>query len=148
MDEIILASILRGEDEQAIAESGAQVIAEYPDARLLQCTEEQRAFLAGRGVLLSDYGPASVRVGGTSVAFDALPRAEAPAAAANRVDHYLVALVGPAAPSWLAELAELGVTVESALGGNVLLARMLPYATEAVRSKPWVRDVAEYPAAL
>jgi serine protease AprX len=148
MDEIILASILRGEDEQAIAESGARVIAEYPDARLLQCTEEQRAFLAGRGVLLSDYGPASVRVGGTSVAFDALPRAEAPAAAANRVDHYLVALVGPAAPSWLAELAELGVTVESALGGNVLLARMLPYATEAVRSKPWVRDVAEYPAAL
>ena len=149
MDEIVLATILRAEDAQAIAGSGAEVIGEYPDARLLRCTGEQRAFLAGRGVLLSDYGSVPVRVAGNTVAFDDLPRAAAAEPAADtRTAYYLVALIGPPTPEWLAELAGLGVTVQSTLDGNVLLAGMLPSVTDAVRAEPWVREVVEYPAAL
>src|SRR5215831_4674110 len=149
MDEIVLATILRAEDLQAIADSGAEVIGEYPDARLLRCTGEQRAFLAGRGVLLSDYGSVPVRVAGNTVAFDDLPRAAAAEPAADtRIAYYLVALIGPPTPEWLAELAGLGVTVQSTLDGNVLLAGMRPSVTDAVRAEPWVREVVEYPAAL
>ena len=148
MDEIFLATILRAGDAAAIDESGAEVIGEYPDARLLRGTEEQRAFLADRGVLLSDYGPVPVRVAGNTVAFDDLPRAAAEVAADTRTAYYLVALIGPPTPKWLAELAELEVTVQAALDGNVLLAGMLPSVTDAVRAEPWVREVMEYPAAL
>jgi serine protease AprX len=148
MDEIFLATILRAEDAEAIAESGAEVIGEYPDARLLRGTGEQRAFLADRGVLLSDYGPVPVQVVGNTVAFDDLPRAAAEVAADTRTAYYLVALIGPPTPKWLAELAELEVTVQSTLDGNVLLAGMLPSVTDAVRAEPWVREVVQYPAAL
>jgi serine protease AprX len=146
VDGIFLASILRPEDEQAIVDSGAEVITEYPDAKLLRCSEEQRAELVSRGVLLTDYGTAPVRVGGSTVDFEALPQATE--GQPGRENYYLVGLLGPPSPAWLAELAELGVKVQTALDGNVLLVSMLPTGVEAVRGKPWVRDVKDYPPAL
>jgi hypothetical protein len=74
-----LITILSPGDAKAVRESGAEILAEYPNAFLVFASDEQRNALQSAGLELAALGDENVQVAGGSFAFVSAVEAEAAA---------------------------------------------------------------------
>lgn len=115
-------SLVLGPFDQA----GVEVLARYPDAVLVELDDEQRRGVAAGGhevVPLRER--AALRTGSSGT-------------------HFVLRLIGPAAPEWLRELEAAGVTVHDTLPGFTLIVAVPPEQLEPLRARPWVEEIAPY----
>lgn len=138
-------------DATAVRAAGVEVLAEYPDSMLVRGTDAQVDGLAAAGLESAPLPDEPVRVTGASFEFadavlaqDAVTLEPPP----GRRAYYLVKLVGPPAPGWLGQLADLGAEQHGTLPGSVLLVGMLPARVAGVRALSWVEDVTPFRPAM
>lgn len=147
----LLVNVRTGEEPAAIDASGVEVLARYPDTVLVRGTDEQVGRLQRSGVEATPLPDQPVQVAGNSFAFADAVAAQGSvevAPAPTRTAYYLLKLVGPAAPEWLADLRAAGAEVHDNLADFTLLAGLLPARLADVRALPWVEDVTPYRPAM
>src|SRR6266581_3517338 len=143
----LLVTLQHRDDARIVRESGAEVLAEYPDSLLVRGTDEQAQRLTEQGIEATPLPEQRVQVTGTSFAFgDAVLAQQAVAVEPRpgRTAYYLVELVGPATPGWLSALRGHGVEILGSLPGFTLLVGMLPERVAEVRAEPWAEDITPY----
>lgn len=143
----LLVTLQRRDDARIVRESGAEVLAEYPDSLLVRGTDEQAQRLTEQGIEATPLPEQRVQVTGTSFAFSDAVRAQQAVAVEprpGRTAYYLVELVGPATPEWLSALRGHGVEILGSLPGFALLVGMLPERAAEVRAEPWAEDITPY----
>ncbi|MDN3242628.1 S8 family serine peptidase [Glycomyces tritici] len=135
----------------SVRESGARVLAEYPDQLLVHGTLRQARDLAAQGLETTPLPEQPVQTAGASFQFAAALDAQTAVhidPEPGRTAYYLVKLVGPPISSWLDELAETGADLHGSLSGFTLLAGFLPERAEAVRALGFVEEVTPYRPAM
>jgi serine protease AprX len=143
--------LLREGDATAVRATGAGVLAEYPNMMLVTATDQQAGRLSEQGIETTEVRDESTRVTGSSFDFADAVRAQNVAPfrqAAGRTAYYLVKLVGPPAPEWLAAIRDLGAEVLDSLPGYTLLVGAPPDRVAALRGESWVADVTPYRPAM
>jgi len=146
-----LAQLQTSHDGETISDSGVEILARYPNMMLVRGSDEQILELGQHDIELTPLLDQSVRVTGNSFNFDDAVLAQEnfsvePAPA--RTAYYLVQLLGPPAPEWLAELRGRGAQIHDSLPAFTLLVGMLPERVAEIRGLPWVREVTPYRPAM
>lgn len=143
-----LVTIQRPADIDVVRASGADVLAEYPSAVLVQTGDDGGDF---GGLEAAELPEATVRTATARFEFDDALAAEAQDATVTPPDrrcYYLVQLVGPVKDEWLAELATVDAKLHGQLAGFRLLVGMLPQQRSTIESLPYVEQVTPYRPAM
>lgn len=140
MPTTLLVNARRGEEPEAIGDSGVEVLARYPDMVLVRGTDEQVSRLRQSGADVIPLPEQPVLVSGNSFTFAAQSRETAPTQP-GRTAYYLVELAGPPAPEWL---RELGGEIHDSLPNFTLLVGIRPERLDDLRARPWVEDITPY----
>src|SRR3990170_1480714 len=117
MADKLLVTARTREQADAARATGAEVLAEYPDALLVRATEDQAAALSEAGLETAALPALPVHTASAVFSFE-----EAEAADADepvpldplRTAYFLVQLVGPIKDEWLGGLLRLGGRVHRA----------------------------------
>lgn len=151
----LLVTLRRSDDRdtvlRSVADTGAEVLAEYPDTLLVTGTPRQTRDLAALGLETTPLPEQPVQTAGASFQFAAALDAQAAVTLApepGRTAYYLVKLIGPPTAAWLDELAEAGAELHGSLSGFTMLAGFLPERAEAIRELPTVDEVTPYRPAM
>lgn len=146
-----MVTIQTGQDAEKVRDSGAEILAEYPNALLVRTTEKQRVALESAGLELSAVADATVQLTGATFAFASAVAAEAAQPVSvdpNRTAYYLIRLVGPPKGEWLETLKARGASIYGTLSGNVLLVGVQPPQLAHLQEHPWVEQVTPYRPAM
>jgi serine protease AprX len=147
----LLVTVQSDDEDAAIRETGAEVLAQYPDSMLVRGTDEQTRAVTELGVQATSLAEQPVVTNGNSFAFaDAVQAQDAVAVEplSGRTAYYLLRLAGPPAYDWLRELQGHGAQVHDSLPGYTLLVGVLPERVAELRTQPWVEDVTPYRPAM
>ncbi|MEU5153719.1 S8 family serine peptidase [Glycomyces sp. NPDC021274] len=151
----LLVTLRRTDDRDAVLgsvlETGARVLAEYPDQLLVTGTPRQARDLAAQGLETTPLPEQPVQTAGASFQFAAALDAQTAVhidPEPGRTAYYLVKLVGPPISSWLDQLTEAGADLHGSLSGFTLLAGFLPERAEAIRDLDFVDEVTPYRPAM
>ncbi|MEU6860544.1 S8 family serine peptidase [Glycomyces sp. NPDC046736] len=151
----VLVTLRRADERDAvrdlIEDTGAEVLAEYPDTLLVSGTANQTGELAAAGLETAALPEQPVQTAGASFAFAAALTAQERVALApepGRTAYYLVKLVGPPTAAWLDEVSEAGGDIHGSLSGFTLLVGAFPERVQAIRDLPRVEDVTPYRPAM
>jgi serine protease AprX len=149
----LLVTLTNSGDEAAARASGANVLAQYPHALLVQCaTDEQENKIKEAGLEAAELQPPQVQLSGTSFAFAAAEAAEraqpVKLRSPTRRAYYLVQLIGPAKGEWLDEIRAMGGAVHGSMPSFTLIVGMEPGKVDALRAKPYVEAVTPYRPAM
>jgi subtilisin family serine protease len=128
-----------------------EVLAEYPNAMLVDGPDESARELQDRGIEADPLPQQPVHVTGASFAFADAVEAQQEVhldPPAGRTAYYLVKLIGPPLPEWLAAIEDSGAAVHGSLSGFTLLVGILPEHLDAVAAQPWVEEVTPYRPAM
>jgi serine protease AprX len=146
-----MVTIQTGQDAEKVRDSGAEILAEYPNALLVRTTEKQRVGIESAGLELSVVADETVQLTSATFAFASAVAAEAAQPVAvdpNRTAYFLVRLIGPPKGEWLETLKACGASIYGTLSGNVLLAGVLPTQLARLQEHPWVEQVTPYRPAM
>jgi hypothetical protein len=146
-----MVAIRAPEESQAVRDTGCDVLAEYPQQLLVDCTETQQEALQAAGFEVISLERPAILVSGASFAFDDALAAEAAAPVApdpNRTAYYLLQLVGPTKGEWLGRLRGLGAAIHGKLRGFTLLVGILPARVAELQQEPWVEAITPYRPAM
>ena len=138
-------------DEGAARATGAEVLAEYPNAVLVMASDDQADGIRAAGLEAAELPSAPVHTSSAMFSFEAALAAEieAPVAAdPSRIAYYLVQFVGPIKDEWLAAITSRHGTVQGHLNGFRALAGLLPSTVEEVRALAFVEAVTPYRSAM
>ncbi|MQM27741.1 S8 family serine peptidase [Glycomyces albidus] len=147
----LLVTLRAADDRDAVRDTGAEVLAEYPDTLLVSTTAAQARDLADRGVETAPLPEQPVQTAGAVFAFDAAVGAQERVTLEpepGRTAYWLVKLIGPPTADWLAELADAGAEIHGSLSGFTLLVGALPEHVDAIRALPRVEEVTPYRPAM
>jgi serine protease AprX len=147
----LLVTLRTPGDRDAVRDTGAEVLAEYPDSLLVATTASQARDLADRGVETAPLPEQPVQTAGASFEFAAALTAQENVAIEpepGRTAYWLVKLIGPPTADWLAELTDAGAEIHGSLSGFTLLVGALPEHVQAIRELPRVEDVTPYRPAM
>lgn len=151
MDHRCMIAIRTPEQAQVVRDTGCEVLAEYPQQLLVDCTKAQLEALEEAGLEVTRLKRPAILVSGASFEFGAALDAEASAPTApdpNRTAYYLVQLIGPAKGEWLERIRALGGAIQSNLQGYTLLIGILPTRVPELRQEPWVEAITPYRPAM
>ena len=138
-------------DARKVRDSGAEILAEYPNALLVRATGKQRSALESAKLTVAPEADATLHLAGGSFTFSSAVEAQVARRVAvdpNRTSYYLVKLIGPPKGEWLVALEAGGATIQGTISGNVLLIGVRESQLAAIRQKPWVEAVAPYQPAM
>jgi hypothetical protein len=147
----MLVTVQSSADADAVRQTGAEILAEYPDSLLVRTDEAQQQALADAGLEAAVLAEPPLEVAGATFAFASAMEAEAAQPVAvdpNRTAYFLVKLVGPVKGEWLQAIANLGGTVQGNARGYVLIVGLLPNRLAELRAQSWVEAVTPYRPAL
>jgi hypothetical protein len=147
----LLVTIRSSTDADAVRQTGAEILAEYPDSLLVRTDEAQQRALTDSGLEAAVLAEPPLEVAGATFDFASALEADAMQPVAvdpNRTGYFLVKLVGPAKGEWLQAIADLGGSVQGNARGYVLIVGLLPNRLAELRAQPWVEGVTPYRPAL
>ncbi|GAA1677216.1 hypothetical protein GCM10009830_25160 [Glycomyces endophyticus] len=147
----LLVTLRTPDDRDAVRDTGAEVLAEYPDSLLVSTTARQARDLADRGVETAPLPEQPVQTAGASFEFAAALTAQESVALEpepGRTAYWLVKLIGPPTADWLDELSAAGAEIHGSLSGFTLLVGALPERVQAIRDLPRVEEVTPYRPAM
>jgi len=147
MKKKLMITIRTAEDAATVKESGAKILAEYPNAILVSGTEAQKSALEKKKLEVVEMADEMVKVGAASFKFGNAMAAEAAQPVSSdpsRTGYYLVKLVGPAKGSWLETLKAIGASLHGTLPGNALLVGVPPARLQQIGGHTWVEDVTPF----
>jgi serine protease AprX len=150
MSDRLLVTIQTPEAREAVRTTGVRVLAEYPNAVLVDATSDQADALRATGLETLPIERPPVRTASAEYEFEDARTAETDAPVAvddKRTAYYLLQLPGPLTDEWLQRITAAGGKVKSTLPGHRVVVGMLPQDAEAVRSEEFV-DVATYRPAM
>ena len=152
MADKLLVTTRSEEDAAQVRATGAEVLAEYPDALLVRATDDQARNLGRAGIETARLQAAPpVQTVTARFAFDDAVAADVEEPMPldpDRTAYFIVQLVGPVAEGWLDTIRGHGVNVHGSLPGYRLLVGSLPGAVEVLRSEPFVEGVTSYRPAM
>jgi subtilisin family serine protease len=151
MDEKLLVTVRTAAEAEVVRQTGAEILATYPDSLLVRATVDQRDALGRAGLEAAPLGQPPIQVSGASFNVGMALAAEAAAPITHepgRAAYFLIQLIGPARSDWLSELRSRGVTIHANLPGFAVLAGLLPDRAQQIASLPWVEAVTPYRATM
>ena len=150
MADRLLVTIHTSEDRDAARATGVRVLAEYPNAMLVEATSDQAESLRAAELETLPIERPLVRTASAEYDFEDARTAEGDTPVPvddNRAAYYLLQLPGPLTDDWLRRITDAGGTVQSTLPGYRVIVGMLPRDAEAVRGEEHI-DVATYRPAM
>lgn len=135
---------------EQVRQSGAEILAEYPDSVLVRADDDQAEALGARLETAALPEP-PVRTASAQFLFaDALAANEAAPIEADpdRRSYFLVRLVGPAKQEWLDEVRGLGARIQGAVPGYGVIVGALPDVRNALEQAPYIEAVTPYRPAM
>jgi serine protease AprX len=147
----LLVTLRNSDDRATVHDTGAEVLAEYPDQLLVTGTPRQARDLAARGLETTPLPEQPVQTAGASFQFAAALDAQAAVTLApepGRTAYYLIKLIGPPTAAWLDELTGAGAELHGSLSGFTMLGGFLPERAEAIRALACVEEVTPYRPAM
>lgn len=151
MDEKLLVTIRTASEVDGVRQSGAEILAAYPDSLLVHATADQRETLERAGLEIAPVGHPPIHLAGASFDFEAALAAEEIAPTAHdpgRPAYFLIRLIGPAKGEWLTALRANGAAVHASLPGFGLLVGLPQARRAAIQVLPWVEAITPYRAAM
>src|SRR5215218_8305632 len=151
MADKLLVTTRSEEDAAQVRATGAEVLAEYPDALLVRATDDQARNLGRAGIETAWLQAPPVQTVTARFAFDDAVAADVEEPMPldpDRTAYFIVQLVGPVAEGWLDTIRGHGISVHGSLPGYRLLVGSLPGAVEVLRSEPFVEGVTSYRPAM
>jgi len=143
----VFVTINQDDDVTAATDTGCEVLAEYPDAILVRCNDDQQAALVQRGLEIAPVEEPDIEI--TGHRFNMARAMEAEMAAPvpvdpQRVAYYLVKLVGPVKEEWLEDIRSRGGIVQGNMPGFALLIGMLPDRVPDLEQQSWIEAITPY----
>jgi serine protease AprX len=142
----------RSPDDQArLAESGVRVLAEYPDAVLVDATDAQAESLNNAGTEMVALADTAVQAAGAQFRFEdavAADEAQPVVADPNRVAYYVMQLVGPAKQEWLATVVGRGASLHGNLPGLRYVIGAVPATAAELANEPFVDAITPFRPAM
>jgi serine protease AprX len=147
----LLINTSGAEDAERVRGTGAEVLAEYPNAILVNATESQEDELDRAGLPVAALPPVTIQT--TAARFDLAEAVAAEREAPlpldpDRTAYFIVGLAGPATGPWLDSLDRLGATVHASLPGYRLLVGMRPDRRAPLEAAPFVEVMTPYRPAM
>ncbi|MEO6123291.1 MAG: S8 family serine peptidase [Ilumatobacteraceae bacterium] len=139
------------DDIARVRASGASVLADYPDAVLVDATAAQRKQLTDAGLETVAMPTSTVQTASARFTFADAQAADLAAPIVSdpsRVAYFLVQLVGPVKQDWLTSIVNRGGRLQGTLSGYRLLVGMTPAAADAVAGEPFVDAITPYRPAM
>lgn len=139
------------DDVAQVRSSGVEVLADYPDALLVDATNAQRKRLAEAGLETVEVPATTVQTASARFTFADAQAADVAAPIVSdpsRIAYFLVQLVGPVKQDWLTSIVNNGGRLQGTLSGYRLLVGMTPDTAAAVAHEPFVDAITPYRPAM
>jgi serine protease AprX len=152
MPKKLLVTLSKASDLEAVRKSGAQILAEYPNAALVSCTDEHEQALRAANLKTATLETPTIQLSGATFELSAALRAEEASPIVppepGRKAYYLAQLVGPAKGEWLDEITALGAAIHDNAASYTLILGIEPAQVNKLRDMRFVETVTPYRPAM